>query len=222
MYPQVVTQYCLKTPITALASNRCRFGSNVTGTACHCTAHCWFASCLQEQAPMCTSRKDHKCTGPSVRVSSSARRRGQEFPFRERRSIKLAIAWQCGRARNGWSAQSDQVFRSCRSANPGSLGTIGTIMRCNAAAGADEHDGCARIAAGAALGPNTPAPQVSIPMCTSRKHHGCAGRGKRISHSASSNSPCKCILSGHNVTARAHCKMGGFTACSSPHCICSL
>ena len=121
---------------------------------------------------------------------------GLKSPFRERRPIKLAIVWQCGRARNGWSAQRDQVFSSCRSANPGSLGTTGTIMRCDVAAGADEHDGCARIAAGAALGPNTPAPQVSIPMCTSRKHHGCAGRGKRISNSASVCSPCKYIPSG--------------------------
>ena len=66
--PQAVTQYCLKTPVTALASNRCRSGSNVTGTACHCTTHCQFASCLQEEVPKRTSRKAHKCNGPSVRV----------------------------------------------------------------------------------------------------------------------------------------------------------
>ena len=29
--------------------------------------------------------------------------------------IKLAIAWQCGRARNSWPVQGDQVSRSCRS-----------------------------------------------------------------------------------------------------------
>ena len=72
---------------------------------------------------------------------------GLKSPFRERRPIKLAIVWQCGRARNGWSAQRDQVFRSCRSANPGSLGTAGTIMLCDVAAGVDEHDGCAKIPA---------------------------------------------------------------------------
>ena len=117
MYPHM-QQYSCKAPTTAFASNRCRFGSNVTGTACHCTTHCWFASCLPEQTLMCTSRRDHRCGGHGKRIRNSATRRGQESPFQERRSIKLAIAWQRSRARNGWPVQSDQVFWSCLSAEP--------------------------------------------------------------------------------------------------------
>ena len=147
----VETQYSCRAPNNAFASNRCRLGINVTGAACHCTPHCWLASCLHEQTLMCTSRKDHRCTGHGKRISNSAGRRGQEFPFQERRSTKLAITCQCGRARTGLPAQSDQVFWSCRSVEPRELGTIGTVMRCKAA-GADEHDGCAKIAASDALG----------------------------------------------------------------------
>ena len=105
--------------------------------------------------------------------------------------------------------------------SPGSLGTIGTIMRCNAAAGADDHDGCAKIAASAAPGPNAPAAGESILVCTSRKHHRCT-----CHVSGSAILPARVARASTYVKARWGCPCGlqdgRFHRLSSPHCICSV
>ena len=141
MHSQVDTQHWRKAPKPAFASNCRRLGSNVTGTACHCTTHCWLASCLQEQTQMRTSRKDNRCTGRGKRISNSARRRGQEFPLPERRLIKQALARQCGRHVVADRRKEIKSSGADGVQSPGSLGTIGAIMQCNAAAGTDEHKG---------------------------------------------------------------------------------
>ena len=115
MHSQVDTQHWRKAPKTAFASNCRRLGSNVTGTACHCTTHCWLASCLQEQTQTRTSRKDNRCVGRGKRISNSARRRGQELHPPERRSIKQALARQCGRACSGQQAKRQGKSKTTQS-----------------------------------------------------------------------------------------------------------